>query len=162
LHAMGIEGSIQPFLDLFQEQVIRRISVKDTRRFDEKALKLMLLAFIAQSRMFFPLSEKEFSQGYCDLFLGASRSVPAARYSWLLEFKYLQANAKPARIEAAFAEAEEQVERYASDQALLPLLLGNRELKAGMIVFVGVKKVLFRPWPPLPKEKPQGAGRARK
>lgn len=36
--------------------------------------------------------------------------------------------------------------RYASDQALLPLLLGDRELKAGMLVFVGAKKVLFRAW----------------
>ena len=36
--------------------------------------------------------------------------------------------------------------RYASDQALLPLLLGDRALKAGMLVFVGAKKVLYRPW----------------
>jgi len=36
--------------------------------------------------------------------------------------------------------------RYAADPALLPILLGDRALKAGMIVFVGAKKVLFRPW----------------
>ena len=83
--------------------------------------------------------------------LPASRSVPAAKYSWLLELKYLKAGARPAQIEAAFAEAAAQVARYASDQALLPLLLGNRALKAGMLVFVGAKKVLFRPWPPPPK-----------
>jgi hypothetical protein len=87
--------------------------------------------------------------------------VPSARFSWLLEFKYLRANAKPAQIEAAFAEAEEQVARYASDGELLPLLLDGHELKAGMIVFVGTKEILFRAWPPAPGAKPPRAkGRA--
>jgi hypothetical protein len=72
--------------------------------------------------------------------------VAGAKFSWLLELKYLKAGAKPAQIEAAFAEAEAQVAHYASDQALLPMLLGDRALKAGMLVFVGAKKVLFRPW----------------
>lgn len=92
--------------------------------------------------------------GYCDLFLGASTSAPAARYSWLLELKYVQTGAKPAQIEAAFAEAARQVDRYASDRELLPLLLGNRQLRAGMLVFVGARKVLFRPWPAPPAAEP--------
>jgi hypothetical protein len=85
---------------------------------------------------------------------GILRSVPRgieerghARFSWLLEFKYLPAGAKVTRIEAAFAEAKAQVARYASDKDLLRLLVGGRELKAGMIVFVGTKEVSFRPWP---------------
>src|SRR5262249_8769042 len=73
---------------------------------------------------------------------------------WLLELKYLPAGSKPATIEAAFADAEQQVARYAGDQALLGLLVGDRALKAGMLVFVGAKKVLFRPWPPPPTPPP--------
>jgi hypothetical protein len=147
LVAMGVHGNIQPFLDLFHERVIRRLGVKDARSFDEKALKLMLMTYLSLSRTFHVLSEKEFAQGYCDLFVGAEATAPGARFSWLLELKYLKTNAKPAAVEAAFAEAEEQVERYASDKALLPLLLGNRQLKAGTLVFVGMKSVEFRPWP---------------
>jgi hypothetical protein len=153
LHVMGVQGEIQPFLELFHAQVIRKLGVKDTRRFDEKSLKLMLMTYLSLSRMFHLLSEKEFAQGYCDLFLGASTRVPGARFSWLLELKYLKADARPAEIEGAFAQARQQIERYASDPDLLQLLLGNRQLKAGAIAFIGAKKVLFRPWPPPPGDE---------
>jgi hypothetical protein len=158
LGAMAVDGDIAPFLDLFHAKVIRALGVKDTRGLDEKTIKLLFMMYASLGRVFQPLSEKEFAQGYCDLFLGASRSVANARFSWLLELKYRETGAKPAQIEAAFAEAERQVERYASDAALLPLLVGDRELKAGMLVFVGTKKVLFRGWP---QERGAKAGSAR-
>lgn len=96
-----------------------------------------------------------------DLFLGASRNVPGAHFSWLLELKYLKAGARAAQVEKAFSGAESQVERYASDAALLPVLLGDRALKAGMLVFVGAKKVLFRAWEGEAK-KPSGAKRGKR
>src|SRR5262249_60810113 len=99
---------------------VSALGVKDLRRFDEKVLKLMMLAFISLSRIFYPLSEKEMAQGYCDLFLGVSPIYPGARYAWLLELKYLPASAKPAQIENAFAQAGEQVARYAGDERLRP------------------------------------------
>ena len=146
LAAMAEQGEIQPFLDLFHENVLQAFSNRDMRGLDEKTIKLLLMTYASLGRAFYPLSEKEFAQGYGDLFLGASRDIAGARFSWLLELKYLPAGARAAQIEAAFAEAEAQVARYASDQALLPLLLGDRALKAGMLVFVGAKKVLYRPW----------------
>ncbi len=146
LAAMAEQGEIQPFLDLFHEQVIQAFSNRDTRGLDEKTIKLLLMTYASLGRAFYPLSEKEFAQGYGDLFLGASRDIAGAKFSWLLELKYLKTGARPAQIEAAFAEAEAQVARYASDQALLPLLLGDRALTAGSLVFVGAKKVLYRPW----------------
>jgi hypothetical protein len=154
LAAMAEQGEIAPFLDLFHEQVIRAFSNRDLRGLDEKTIKLLLMTYASLGRAFYPLSEKELAQGYGDLFLGASRDVPGARFSWLLELKYLKTPAKPAQIEAAFAEAEAQVAKYATDQALLPILLGDRALKAGMLVFVGAKKVLFRPWDGEEKPKP--------
>jgi hypothetical protein len=41
----------------------------------------------------------------------------------------------------------------------MPMLLGDRELKAGMLVFVGAKKVLFRPWERDAPKKALGAPR---
>lgn len=146
LAAMAERGEIEPFLELFHTQVIQAFSNRDLRGLDEKTIKLLLMTYASLGRAFFVLSEKELAQGYGDLFLGASRDVAGARFSWLLELKYLKTGAKAAQIEAAFGEAEAQVRRYASDQALLPLLLGERELEAGMLVFVGAKKVLFRAW----------------
>jgi hypothetical protein len=146
LGAMAMEGEIAPFLSLFHTQVLQAFSNRDLRGLDEKTIKLLLMTYASLGRAFYPLSEKEFAQGYGDLFLGASRDVAGARFSWLLELKYLKTGARTAQIEAAFAEAEAQVTRYAADPALLPMLLGERALKAGMLVFVGAKKVLFRPW----------------
>lgn len=78
LREMATAGDIGPFIKLFHERAVRAMGLKDLRRLDERALKLMLVAFISLSRMFHVLSEKEFAQGYCDLFLGASRHVPGA------------------------------------------------------------------------------------
>jgi hypothetical protein len=159
LGAMVTAGDIAPFLALFHEKVLKAISVRDTRQLGEKTIKLLLMMYASLGHAFHPLTEKELAQGYCDLFLAASPTLPSARYSWLLELKYLKAGSKPAAIEAAFAEAEQQVARYANDQALLPLLVGDRALRAGMVVFMGTKKVLFRPWPPM--EASAGKGRAK-
>ncbi len=148
--AMAVQGDIQPFLSVFHTQVIQAFGLKDLRGLDEKTIKLLFMMYVSLGRVFHPLSEKEFAQGYCDLFLGPSASAPYARFSWLLEFKYLPTGAKTTHIDAAFAQAQAQVERYASDTALLPLVKGDRELKAGMLVFLGAKKILFRPWPPEP------------
>lgn len=156
LLAMAMEGDIAPFLDLFHTRVVKALGLKDLRRFDEKALKLMMLAFISLSRIFYPLSEKEMAQGYCDLFLGVSPIYPGAKCAWLLELKYLPAGAKRAQIEKAFAQAAEQVARYAGDDRLVPLLTRGQVLKAGSLVFVGAKQVLFQAWPPAkaPPNKP--------
>ena len=79
---MVLRGAIARFLGLFLALVRATIGVKELPRFDEKAVKLMMLAFISLSRLFYPLSEKEFAQGYCDLFLGVSPLYPAAKYAW--------------------------------------------------------------------------------
>jgi hypothetical protein len=147
LESMAFQGDIEPFLTLFHERVIKAMGLKDLRRFDEKSLKLMLLAFISLSRLFHPLSEREFAQGYCDLFLGVSPLHPAAKFAWLLELKYLPASAKAAQLEGAFAQAAEQVARYAQDERLVPLLTQGQALKAGVLVFAFARKALFRPWP---------------
>ncbi len=144
LKAMAVAGDIQPFITLFQERAVKAMGLKDLRKLDEKSLKLMLMAFVSLSKMFHVLSEKEFAQGYCDLFLGASRHVPGAKYAWLLELKYVPTEATEQIIESAFAQGASQIARYAGDAALLPMLVGHRALRAGTLVFVGAQKILYR------------------
>jgi hypothetical protein len=146
LKALAIDGDIAPFITLFHERAVKAMGLKDMRKLDERSLKLMMMAFISLSRIFHVLSEKEFSQGYCDLFLGASQHLPAAKYAWMLELKYLPTDADPAAIEAAFAQAKAQLDRYASDPALVPMLVGPRSLRAGTLVFLGAKEIQYRPW----------------
>jgi Predicted AAA-ATPase/PD-(D/E)XK nuclease superfamily len=159
LATMTEVGDIAPFLDLFQRKVLQTFSHRDARGLDEKTIKLLLLTYASLGGAFRPLSEPELAQGwYGDVFLSAARDRAGTRFSWLLELKYLKAGAKPPAIEVAFAEAEVQVERYAKDEKLLPILVGDRELKAGSIVFVGPKKALFRAWE-APRAAAAGKGR---
>lgn len=150
LEGMAVKGDIDPLLILFREQVMDKIGVKDQRQFNEGTLKLMLVAYITQSHAFHILSEKEFARGYCDLFLALTEEVSAGQYAWMLEVKYLKTQTKKAEIDKVVARAYEQLERYASDQTLVPLLTRGKHLKAGALIFVGGKEVLFRPWPPAP------------
>jgi hypothetical protein len=39
------------------------------------------------------------------------------------------------------------VARYAQDERLVPLPTQGQALKAGVLVFIGAPKALFRPWP---------------
>ena len=47
-------------------------------------------------------------------------------------------------------DLDEQIARLEDADALIgrvvPLLLGDRALRAGSLVFIGAKRVLFRPW----------------
>ncbi len=150
LMAMAGRGDIAPLVTLFKNEVMGKIGVKDQRQFNEGTLKLMLLAYLSNSRVFHLLSEKEFARGYCDLFLTPAQDLASLRYAWMLEVKYLKTGAKQADIDKAVAAAYLQLERYASDTTLMPLLTQGRELKAGALIFAGAKNVLFRPWPPPP------------
>jgi hypothetical protein len=162
LEDMAVKGDIEPLLSLFREQVMDRIGVKDQRQFNEGTLKLMLVAYITQSRAFHILSEKEFARGYCDLFLALTEEVSAGQYAWMLEVKYLKTHAKQAEIDKVIAGAYEQLERYASDTTLVPLLTRGKHLKAGALIFVGGKDVLFRPWPPPAGAAKKAAPRAKR
>ncbi|MCC6552351.1 MAG: AAA family ATPase [Polyangiaceae bacterium] len=146
LRAMATSGSIEPFIQVFHEQVVKAMGVKDLRQFNEKALKMMLLTCLVLTGIFDVLSEKELAQGYCDLFLSPAPGTRDARYAWMLEIKYLGATAKPEEIEEAFAAAGAQLARYTSDAALLPRVTQGKELRVGTIVFVSHKEAMFRPW----------------
>jgi hypothetical protein len=60
-------------LDVFHKQVIGRVSNRDVMKFDEKTMKLMLMAYLCQTQVFNIASELELDQGFCDLLLGTAR-----------------------------------------------------------------------------------------
>jgi hypothetical protein len=156
LRTMATAGDIEPFLQAFHEQVVKAMGVKDLRQYSEKALKMMLLTGIVITGVFQVLSEKEFAQGYCDLFLTPARATHNARYAWMLEIKYLPGTAKPEEIEAAFAQAHAQLDRYTTDAQLLPAVTQGKELRSGVLLFHSNKEVLFRPHEP-PRPPPAAA-----
>ncbi len=141
---MAQRGDIQPLLRVFHEHVIKRMSNRDLIQFDEKTMKLMLMAYLAQTQVFNIVSEQEFAQGYCDLLLGLRDPASAMKYAWMIEAKYVKTDASQDAIEEAVKQGFEQIQKYASDKDLVAMLTLGNSLKAGVLVFVGLKDVLFR------------------
>jgi len=146
LKKMAANGEIQPLLDVFYTQVIKRISNRDLMKFDEKTMKLMLIAYLSQTQVFRIASELEFDHGYCDLLLGLRSNSPGNRYAWMIEAKHVKTDATAEVIEAAVDEGYAQLAKYTSDQEKVALLTLGNELRVGVLVFVGLKDVLYRPW----------------
>lgn len=153
LQTMAVHGDIQPLLDLFQNNVMKRISNRDLIDFDEKTMKLMLFAYMSQLPVFYMASEQEVAQGYCDLLLSLKGRGSAQKFAWIVEAKYVKTGAKEATIDKAVEEGYKQIDRYAADRDVVQMLTQGHALKAGVLVFVGTKKVLWKAWPRPKKAK---------
>jgi hypothetical protein len=144
LLSMMIDGKMDKILEQLRKNILPVLSVRDLRKHDEKAMKMLLIGMLVTSNLFYVLSEKEFAQGFNDLFITPVPAVTAAKYAWMFELKYLATGATDAEKQTAFAEAEDQLRRYASDQHLVPMLTRGLQLKTGTLLFVGGKDVEWR------------------
>ncbi len=157
---LSMQGDFQPMIDVFKEDVVKRLGLRETQTFDEQAMKLMLFAYLSQTKAFYLMTEKECNQGYCDLLLGVRGPGSAGKYAWIIEAKYVGTKATKAAIERVVDDGYAQIDKYAADKDLVAMLTLGRELRGGVLVFVGVKDVLFRPWPRQAAAKP--AAKAKK
>lgn len=166
LLAMAEEGDIQPLLQLFTKEVLERISNRDLGKFNEKIMKLMLMAYLCQTRVFHVASELEMKQGYCDLLLGLRGPSKRLKFAWIIEAKYVAVKAIPETHEKAITDGYAQIDQYMSDQGLVKMLTQGREIKAGVMVFVGSKRIDWYPWPrpekPVVKKRSTAKKTARK
>jgi len=138
---MAYRGELDPFCDLLLHDVLKRLSNRDLRYFSEKGVKLIWMTYLSMSPIFRPISELEFQQGYGDIFLGLDRRFPDAKYTWLIELKYVKSGAKSETVKRAREDAAAQLERYLADPVLLPLLKGDRVLKAAIVIVQGARAV---------------------
>jgi len=85
--------------------------------------------------------ELEFSHGYCDFFLLPDLGrYPMVAHSYILELKYLKTDATAEEAERQWADAKEQILRYAQD-AKLRLLCGNTQLHCIVAQYRGYQLV---------------------
>ena len=130
------------------DALVRDTFVRELRNHDEKAMKMLLIGMLVTSGLFYVLSEKVFAQGFNDLFITRVPAVYRAKYAWMFELKYVVTDADEKTKEAAFEQAEAQLRMYASDPHLVPMLTRGLGLKAGTLLFVGGKELLFREYVP--------------
>jgi hypothetical protein len=116
--SMAQGGDLAPFLELCFTRVVRKLSNRDLIRLDEKTMKVVLLAYLSLSEVFFAWSEVELGFGYGDLVLVPNRSQPAAQVGFVVELKYLKAGAAEGDVTARLDEADAQLRRYLADPKL--------------------------------------------
>ena len=135
IEAMALEGDLQRYIDYVSQNAFNKLSDKDLRNFDEKYIKILLLAYLFQSEIYIPMSEYETGAGYADIFLQRNPLLPQVKYEWVLEFKYLK-TADRNNLPQAQKEASEQLQRYIHAHRLE----GRPDLKAAIVVFIGKNK----------------------
>lgn len=159
---MAFRGQVTPFLRLIFEQVLRKLSNRDLIKMDERALKMLILAYAGMADVFQAFSEMELGRGYGDVILVLDRRYPKAQYSYLLELKHLKetveggpkaakqprpkkktATQREREVTAALTEAEAQLGRYLSDPRLIAVA-GPAGWKAVAVVQFGAAALYYR------------------
>ena len=138
IKTMSRDGNVLPFVELVFTQVIRKLSNRDMIRLDEKTMKVILLAYLSLSEVFFAWSEVELGFGYGDLVLVPNRSRPEAKVGFLIELKYLKAGATEEMVTARLDEAEAQLGRYLAEDRLQAITPPGG-LRAVSVAFVGTE-----------------------
>jgi hypothetical protein len=67
IKALALDGQAKPFIDYICRFIFNKLSNRDLRNFDEKYIKIMILACLFQSRVYIPISETETNTGYVDV-----------------------------------------------------------------------------------------------
>jgi len=112
---------------------LKRLSNRDLIRFDEKHLKVMMLASLFTSRLYLPNSESEVTEGYTDIYLQKHPAVADIKYEYVFEIKYAKTDAKDSEIKTKRKEAQTQIELYKKD----PRFVNRSDVRFAAIVFKG-------------------------
>ena len=92
----------------------------------ERNLQGFMNAYLTLTNYYQVAPEMEFSHGYCDFFLLPNYlTYPMVAHSYILELKYLKADATDADAEKQWTEAVEQIKGYAADKKLRSMLHGS-------------------------------------
>jgi hypothetical protein len=132
IEQMAFDGTIKPFVDYIGEHVMKPLSNRDLNRFDEKYLKILLFAYLIDSRAYRPFSERETENGYMDIYLEKDTRIPDIAYEWILELKYLKKQSA-AEIEKVKEQGLTQLAGYAKSRDLAD----KPHVKRALIIFVG-------------------------
>ena len=122
----ALEGDWRPLMDFILKAYHDTTAIRQLIE-GERNLQGFMNAYLTLTSYYLVAPEMEFSHGYCDFFLLPNYKVyPTVAHSYILELKYLKADATDAEAERQWAEAVEQVKSYAADKKLQSMLHGTR------------------------------------
>ena len=122
----ALHGDWRPMMDCILKAYHDTTAVRQLIE-GERNLQGFMNAYLTLTNYYLVAPEMEFSHGYCDFFLLPNHAAyPTVAHSYILELKYLKADATEAEAERQWAEAVEQVKAYAADPKLQSMLHGTR------------------------------------
>ena len=122
----ALHGEWQPLLSFICKAYHDTTAVRQLIE-GERNLQGFMNAYLTLTNYYLIAPEMEFSHGYCDFFLLPNYSAyPMVAHSYILELKYLKADATAAEADQQWSEAVEQIKTYASDSKLQSMLHGTQ------------------------------------
>ena len=131
---LALNGQAKPFVDYVVRNIFNKLSNRDLQKFDEKYIKIMLLACLFQSNAYVPISEIETNNGYVDIYLRRSPLLPEVKYEWIFELKYIKVSDKTMTVHRR--DAKKQMQDYSSSA----MMKDRKDLKKAVILFIGKNK----------------------
>jgi len=114
----ALNGDIRPFMDIVQA-VLKRLSNRDYIKFDEKYVKVIMLTYLIQSKLYYVKSEYEVDGGYIDITLLKNPNINP-KYQAIFEVKYIKKGDYTEELyNKKIKEAKEQLARYKSSAELM-------------------------------------------
>ena len=122
----AVEGNWRPMMDYILKAYHDTTAVRQLIE-GERNLQGFMNAFLSLDPYYLVAPEMEFSHGYCDFFLLPNYTVyPMVAHSYILELKYLKADATDAEAAQQWTDAVAQIKTYAADAKLQSMLHGTQ------------------------------------
>ncbi len=112
LSRMAFHGEWKAFFEFVADTIKTFATTRDKAK-GEKFVHGFTLATTCQSKVYFPHSEADTAAGFPDLYLEPRTDIyPDLKHSYLIEFKYVAANATNTEIQNKTTEAILQLQKY--------------------------------------------------
>ncbi|QTL99711.1 AAA family ATPase [Iocasia frigidifontis] len=132
IEEMAYEGEIEPYIDYINNHVFKAFSNRDLINYDERYIKVILFAYLVDSKAYKPYSETEVENGYIDIYLERDIRMPDVKYEWIIELKYLKKSERDKLAEVK-QEGLKQLERYAASRKFED----KDNIKQALLIFIG-------------------------
>ncbi len=118
----ALDGEWRPMMEHLGKTYEDSSSVRQLME-GERNLQGFMTAMLSLNPYYLAAPEMEMNHGYCDFFLMPDLNrYPMVRHSYILELKYLKADATEAEVERQWTEAVEQIRGYAEGPRVRQLI----------------------------------------
>jgi hypothetical protein len=126
------DGNIEPFLRLV-EKSLKVLSNRDFQRFDEKYVKMLMIAYAHQGNAFYVISERETSERkYIDMEMYIRPNNTKTHFQYVFEIKYIKKEEEKT-FEIVKQNAKSQLLTYLKTDKVLQ---SKRDLLAYVVIFM--------------------------